>query len=477
MISSELLERTLSSVVGQDRVLVDPKALTAYSKGGGLAAPGSPLLAVQPETDGQVQELVRLANRLRIPLTPWSSGKNNQGSSLPSPGGIVLDLSRMTAILEIDEDNRNARIEPGVTFARLQEEAKGRGLRVLTPVELPAAASVLTTYLELNPLYSWPKYGFETLLNMEMILGNGERLRTGNAASPLIEKGYDPHSNPYVILGKIWYGAQGTLCVATAATVILKSRQEVNKPFLLGFRNLEDSFALLREIQKYRIGEELFLANAKELASILSAAGPGLFQPAPAPWNLVLVVRGTEAEVRFQEEDLRDILDRHEKCVSSASAVDAKLSAALLKEIESPSGWEGMTARKSGAAARATLPLVAAIETLPNMNILAESLCERHGYDPAELGCFLLPAEIGRVHYHFSFSCDPGDAEQTGRCRTLYNGLAAGLIKRGAFFSRPAGRVAEMVYQRTPAYYNTLKVFKELFDPNAILNPGKVFVL
>lgn len=468
MISSELLERTLASVVGQDRVLVDPKALAGYSKGGGLVPPVSPLLAVRPETREQVQELVRVANRHRLPLTPWSSGKNNQGTAVPSAGGIVVDLSGMNAVLEIDEENRNARVQPGVSFAQLQAQAKQVGLRALTPVELPAAASVLATYLELNPLYSWPKYGFETLLNLEMILGSGELLRTGNAAVPLIQKGYDPHSNPFVILSKIWYGSQGTFCIGTEATVILKNRTEVNRPFLVGFRELQDCFPILRDIQKYRIGEELFVANATELAALLGAGVPGLTRSALEPWTLALVIRGSEEEVRFQEEDLKEILERHGKSLAPAPQ---ELGEALLKEIEQPAGWEAF------APARCTLPFAALLETLPDLNRAAGSLAKAGGYDPDGLGCFVLPAEIGRVHCHFSLAGKLGDAAAAARLRELYYALAAELLKGGAFFSRPTGRLAEMVYQRTPTYYNTLKKFKELFDPNDVLNPGKVFVL
>ena len=81
-----------------------------------------------------------------------------------------------------------ATVEPGVSFEQLQKAVMEKGLRVATPVELPADSSVISTLLEMTPLYSWPKYNVEHLLTMEMLLASGESVVTGAKIFPLFNE-------------------------------------------------------------------------------------------------------------------------------------------------------------------------------------------------------------------------------------------------------------------------------------------------
>ena len=106
----------------------------------------------------EVQDVVKICNHHRITVTPYTTGTNNQGAAIPALGGVVVDVSRMNRVLEIDPVSRNAHIEAGVTFAQLLDETEKvktelapYGLRVAAPVELPASASVLVNFLEYVP--------------------------------------------------------------------------------------------------------------------------------------------------------------------------------------------------------------------------------------------------------------------------------------------------------------------------------------
>ncbi len=118
-----------------------------------------PQKTVQPTCYEEVQETIKKANRDRTPLVPVSSGTNLQDTHLPSvKDAIAVDLSRMNKITYLDARNRDAVIEPGVTFAQLEAACEAEGLRTLTAIDVPKEASVLGTYLEMMPLYGWPKY-------------------------------------------------------------------------------------------------------------------------------------------------------------------------------------------------------------------------------------------------------------------------------------------------------------------------------
>jgi len=134
---------------------------------------------VKPGDAEEVQEILKIANDLVIPITPLSGGTNNLGGTIPAPGGVILDLRRMNKIISLDPRANMAFIEPGVTFKQVQDYVSKYGLRVLTPAELPAESSVISTYLDLAPLYGWLYYAEENLTTMSIVIPEGTLLHTG----------------------------------------------------------------------------------------------------------------------------------------------------------------------------------------------------------------------------------------------------------------------------------------------------------
>jgi hypothetical protein len=102
-------------------------------------------------------------------------------------------------------------------------------------------------------------------------------------------------------------------------------------------------------------------------------------------------------------------------------------------------------------------------------------VCGTFNYPTREMGIYLQPLERGRAcHLEFSFPCDPNSPQEREKVNQLYLRLSEELITMGAFFSRPYGPWADMVYRRATTYTATLKEVKKVFDPNNILNPGKL---
>ncbi len=463
----------IREVVGSSRLLTDKKSLKRYSSDQSFVPSRSPLMAVKASSEEEVQNILRIADTSRIPVTPYSTGANNQGAAIQSVPGIVLDLSEMTRIIDIDTISRNAVIEPGVTFHDLQSAARKKGLRVLTPIEQPSSASVLATYLEYVPTYSWAKYGDENLLTMHVVLPSGKLLRTGAAAYPVVEKPYDPVHIPFSYLGKIWFGSQGTLGVVTWGTVKLKNIHDRNEAKFISLDRFDKAPSLIRRIKTLRLGEELFLLNKMELALLLAKQPSQVkaMRSSLPNWSIVIVIRGDDEEFRYQAEDLKDICKKEGVNVADSPKGASEAGRVILKEIEDPRGW-AHTSRYKGA--RTTLPFIAPIRKLPIFQTIVSDLAKSYSYDVSDIGTMIVPGEVSRVYYQYTFCRNPADKEQTRRGQALHNACAKKLISSGAFFYRPYGDIARLVYDRSPAYHRIIQLFKKTVDPNGIMNPGKL---
>ncbi|RLG90785.1 MAG: hypothetical protein DRO36_05505, partial [Candidatus Hecatellales archaeon] len=445
-----------------------------YSKDQSFVPPTQPFCVVQPKNVEEIQRILKIANHYKIPVVPYSTGENNQGAAIPTYPGIIIDLGKMNRIIFIDDLQRNAMIQPGVTFSQLQDEAKKHGLRVLTPLELPASASVLVTYLEMVPLYAWPKHGTETLLTMRLVLPTGEIMGTGQAALLHEEKPYDPMYGVNCFLNRIFFAAQGTFGIVYEGVVKLKNLCEANEVVFISLEKVEDGFKIIKELKFWNLGEEVFMMNNMDLALMLadnpSKDLPELRNILPK-WTLIVVFRGTSEYVEVQEADLKDLASnlgfKFQKDLSGVKKADEK----VLAEIDYPKGWRKWSEYKG---ARNTIPFITLIKSVPSYNNEVYKLAESHNYPKEDIGCTLLPAEVFRVHYQFSFHRNPNDSEETERVKSLYMQTVQKLFGMGAYFSRPYPLWAEIAYSRAKTYHMYLKKLKQIVDPNNIMNPGKL---
>src|SRR3972149_529215 len=108
-------------IVGEKNFSDKPQDLVSHSRDFSLVQGCRPACVVRPRNTEQVQKVIRLANEARTPIIPSSSRVHFHGNTVPKLGGIVMDLKEMNRILDIDELNRKARIEPGVTWGQIQE--------------------------------------------------------------------------------------------------------------------------------------------------------------------------------------------------------------------------------------------------------------------------------------------------------------------------------------------------------------------
>ena len=186
-----LQKKDIEAIVGKGNVQDDEATLSAFSRDQSTVAPRRPDMVAYVESVEQIQKIVVKANETLTPVIPYSSGLNLHGACIPDQGGIIINMSRMNKILALDEDNWHVMIEPGVTYEQLQNELTPKGYRIMTPFGVPPQRSVLTSYLERDPVMAAPSFehGNFLIMDTELVLPNGEIFKTGNWTS-----GGDPGS-------------------------------------------------------------------------------------------------------------------------------------------------------------------------------------------------------------------------------------------------------------------------------------------
>jgi hypothetical protein len=191
------MKDNLVDIFGPNDVIDNSNVLASYAKSQILGKRFSPWFVVKPDGVEKVEKLVKWANKTGTPLVPVSStGVKLRGDSLPSvPESVVVDLSDMNKIMNINRQQRMVVVEPGVTYGQLNEELAKQNMVVPGSLKPKAGQSVLTDVIEavprLNPMIQWNF--FDPLRCVEVTWGDGTRMFTGEAAGgPLdIEKQWD----------------------------------------------------------------------------------------------------------------------------------------------------------------------------------------------------------------------------------------------------------------------------------------------
>jgi 4-cresol dehydrogenase (hydroxylating) flavoprotein subunit len=223
--------------------------------------------AVAPTSTEQVQEIVKIANDLRIPLWTVSRGKNfAYGGAAPvMSGSVVLDLSRMNRILEVNEKFGYALVEPGVSYFDLYKHIQDRGLKLWLDVPDPGWGSVVGNALDHGVGYT--PYGdhFATQCGMEVVLASGEVVRTGMGAMPgnntwqLFKYGFGPYVDGIF--------SQSNFGIVTKMGIWLMPEPPGYRPYLITFQKEEDIEQVVEIVRPLRLGN--VIQNAATIRSLV----------------------------------------------------------------------------------------------------------------------------------------------------------------------------------------------------------------
>lgn len=482
------LKERLWEIAGKENVLSDSKELGPYSRDYSPAKPMMPDYVVKPETTEQIAALVAMANQTGTPLIPSSSTVHFYGATLPKYGGIILDLRKMNHVLGIDERNRMVRIQPGVTWKQLSPELEKKGLFAVSPLLPHPGRSVLTTYLEREPL-TIPRYEFgDPLLGTEVIWPNGEVFRTGSASVPGFPNSFAQGANPQgpgcMDFYRLFQGAQGTMGIVTWANIKVEYLPVINKAFFIPFSNLEEVPPVLYKIGKLRIGYEYFLANSLNWTILFGedgAEGIGALKQGLPGYILAVILSGIrrhpEEKVAYEEKALNKMMSvefNHLEKLGFAPGFPG-LESKLPHILRHPFSEDKVYWKLKYKGALQELFFITAMERAPFLLRLAREEAARRGYPVEDLGIYVQPIEYGvGCHCQLDFYYNPQEAGRKEQILKIHDAVAEALLNQGAHFTRPYGNLARMVYSRTSEYTEMLKRIKNLFDPNNILCPGNL---
>ena len=482
------IKEELTGILGAEGVLNDEASLKAYATDYSLSTPSMPSYVVKPKNAEEIQGVVKLANKSRMPVVPCSSGVHFHGDTIPVQGGIIVDLSGMKKILAIDERNRMARVEPGVTWEELQAELAKKDLMAIAPLLPHHQKSALISHLERDPAII-PKFEYtDALVTVEVVLPEGELFKTGSASVPgfpgkSFSDGVNPSGPGSMMWTRLLQGAQGTLGIVTWGQFKIEYRPKVNKAYFIPFKDLGAAVKMVSKIQRRMIGEECLILNNVNLAAILAKKWPGDYEAMKGklpPWTLILVLGGG---VRLSEEKIEYEEDALQQVAAELAVPDLPSSLpgapGVEKEIADMlrSAWPGNRTYWKLAYQGSCQDLFfhTVMGKAPAFTEAVTQAAAGNGYPAADIGFYVQPVIYGGAcHFESNFFYDPQDAEAVSRMKDLYKQAARATLDLGGFYSRPYGAVTDMVYQRTADFTAELKKVKKLMDPNNIMSPGRL---
>ncbi len=481
--------RGLAGITGSGNISEDPDVLAGYSSDISFVSGGSPLLAVYPENREEVQGIVRKANEYGIPLVPVSSGPPRfNGDTVPERDSVIIDFSRMKRIINIDPVNRAVMIEAGVTYGELIPELKKHGLKLITSLLPRASKSVVTSRLEREPTLV-PKYQFDyvdPLLTLEVVYGTGDDFRTGSASGPgKLEDLKSDKVNPWGP-GSIDYfrflsGAQGTMGLVTWIVTKVEVLPKIRKLYFIPFEDINKLTLPMNMLLKRRVVDECLALNNVNLATILAGSMPDDYTELKKnllPWTVIVCISGYDRHpkerVSIQERYLLEIckdLDlKTSTSLPGAEGEEEKVLELLSGVWDKTPYWK---LQRKGSSRR--IFFLSPFSKVTELIACMKDMAIKHGFPPEEIGCYVQPVVQGRgCHIEFNLPCDESDTAEMAGVKELCTTAPEVLMKNGAYFSRPYGSWADIVYEGNNELVTALRKLKGIFDPNNILNPDKL---
>lgn len=457
MLSASVLKE-LRSIVGPEHVLTSPEELVCYSYDS-TPVVSLPDAIVVPGDTSEVAEVLKVANRERLPVVPRGAGTNISGGSVPIKKGLVLSMSRFDRILEIDEQNLTATVQPAVVTANLHAAVECRGL--FYPPD-PSSLSASTIGGNVAEGAGGPravKYGTtkDYVLGLEVVLPSGAVMRTGGKTVKNVS-GYN--------MTQLFVGSEGTLGVITEITLRLIPLPEARQTQLAIFDRLEDAARTVSSIIAARIvPTTIELIDNTSIRKIEAYRSVGY--PVDADAVLLIEVDGSEAEVARQTEQIEQIVRTH-------GARELKI--ARTKD-EAEQLWLGRRV-SFGALARSKPTVVTEDVTVPRDKVAVmvqrlKHLAEKYALDVAIMG------HAGDGNMHPLVMTDFRNLDEMERMERFFGEAFRIALELGGTLSGEHGigsvKAPYMEMQFGKEGVEAMRAIKLALDPNNILNPGKIF--
>jgi len=460
-VTQEVIE-DLRTIFGPDDVLLDKESLAKYARDESSITPHYPDVVVRPESTREVAETLKLANREGIPVIVRGGGTGLCGGAVPVYGGIILSFEKMNKILEVDEENLMVTLEPGVLIMDLHAEMEKHGF--LYPPDPGQKSSTLGGNINTNAGgMRAVKYGVtrDFVQALEVVLPTGEVIQVGGKTVK--------SSSGYSIIDLI-IGSEGTLGVITKMTLRLVPLPKISVTLYVLFNNFQDAARAVSEIIRNKI-----VPPAIEFVDQESILVAERFQGRPMPHNSApayLLIR--------VDGNLREEVDASYQAVGEICMKNKAVDVLVAETKESQNKiWEGRSCIIDAAKAEGIVEVLDAVvprNRIPEFLAGLISICSRYGVETQNFG----HAGDGNVHTNL-LKGNMSDEEWKEKIPKLTEEVYRLSISLGGTISGEHGiglirkRFLPMALGDTQV--ELMKGIKKVFDPNNILNPGKIFDL
>jgi glycolate oxidase len=449
----------LGGILPTDRVLTSAEDLIPYSFDGTATLSQRPMAVVLATTTDEVSRLLRWANETRTPLIARGSGTGLAGGSVPTAGSVVLCMSRFDKVLELDRRNLTLMVEPGVMTQKIFDLADGAGL-IYPPDPGSMKISTIGGNVSSNSGgLRGLKYGVtkDYVMGFEIVLPSGEVVWVGNKCVKDVA-GYS--------LREVFIGSEGTLGVFTKILLCLLPKPAAKKTLLAVYGKMEQAAETVSAIIAHPIIPcTLEFLDRTTIGCVEDFAKVGL--PREAEAVLLMETDGHPAVVAEEAEIMARLAKKQ-------GAIDVRVAATAEESLRLAA------ARRSAFSALARVAPTTILEdvTVPRSELAGmvafiQALGKRHNL---KIGVF---GHMGDGNLHPTFLTNEKNTEEMHRVELAFEEIVTETVRRGGTITgeHGVGLAKKKFLSQSVGGVNVeiMRGIKRLFDPNLILNPGKMF--
>lgn len=457
MLDQKIITR-LQQITGKEHVLTDKSSLICYSYDA-TQKQYLPDAVVHPGSTDEISAIMKLANERQIPVYPRGAGSGFTGGSLPTGGGIVLGLTRLDRILEIDEENLVATVEPGVVTEDFQKAVEKVGL--FYPPD-PASLKMSTLGGNVAECAGGPrcvKYGVtkDYIIGLEIVTPTGDIIKTGGPTMKGVV-GYD--------LTKLICGSEGTLAIITRIIIKLLPLPEAKKTMLVLFDSIDGAAQAVSSIIRGKIiPATLEFMDGRTIDCVRDATN--LEVPQAARALLIIEVDGD-----------REFLDKQ---VQKIAEVIKPLGVVETRIAETPEQSEALwqIRRSVSASLRRVNPdkfnedICVPRSKVPEMIRKIDRIADKYDIPIVNFG------HAGDGNIHVNIMIDSKIPGQLEKAEQAIAEVFAGALELGGTMSGEHGvgimKSPFIPMELAQNAIDYMKTIKKALDPNNILNPEKIF--
>lgn len=452
----ENVKRALRELLGEHRVLDDEMDRLLYSYDA-TRIKMLPNVVVIPETQEEVQKIVKICYENGIPVTPRGAGSGYTGGALPVKGGVLVSFEKMDKILEVDEENAVARVQPGVVTFRLQQEVEKRGL--FYPPD-PASYKFCTLGGNVAENAGGPrcvKYGvtIEYVMELNTVIHTGEVIHTGRPTLKDVA-GYD--------ITRLLIGSEGTLGLFTEITLKLIPKPKASKTAKAIFSDIASVGKTVKDIFKAGISPSaLEFMDKLAINAVEDFGNFGL--PRDAEVLLLIEVDGHPKAVD------EEIVEVARICELNGAKVEIAKT-----DVEAAKLWEARRALSPAVAklgrTKINEDIVFPRSYLPEALPRLREIGRKYNLKMVNFG------HIGDGNVHANFMINGLDPDEVARTEKAVEEVFNLALEYGGSITGEHGvgitKAKFMKKQFKPQEMDIMRKIKKVFDPQDLINPGKM---